>query len=93
MPPNWLEFDHSRKQNVEPATEQDASDICARVLTSGDGKEFLRHLYALYVDKRCRPQATEAELREAEAKRQLVHDLEKLRDDGLKRAVEQKKTA
>lgn len=89
--PAWQEFDHTarnaRRQSEAPPKEEDAADVCARLLITSDGREFLRHLYILFVDKRVRAHASEAELREAEAKRNLVYELERLRDLGLERAV------
>jgi hypothetical protein len=86
-PPNWGEF--SRKQaGAAPATGDtaDFSETCMRVFTSPDGRDLLKHLYAEVVDARGRPQASDAELREAEAQRRLVFRLEQLRDEGIERA-------
>lgn len=84
--PNWQEFER-RKQVAEPNKgAEDFTALCARVLTSADGKALLAHLYRIYVDHRAPAQAPEAFLREAEAKRQVVFDLERARDEGLNRA-------
>ena len=90
--PSWNDF--SRKQAAEPKVttpgEESDDDIVAAILSGPRGRDFLRVLYGLTIDKRCRPGATEAELREAEAKRHLVQTLEAMRDRGLeaKRAAQ-----
>lgn len=81
---DWNEFER-RQRRAAPA-EDGAADLMLRVFTSKDGRALMEHLYAAYVDYRCRPGATEAELREAEAKRQVVYELEKLRDAAIENA-------
>lgn len=86
QPPNWGEFARRQADAPPPATaREDFADICARLLNGADGREFMRLLYEMHVDRRCRPGASEAELREAEAKRALVAEIEKARDEGLTR--------
>lgn len=95
--PSWDEdvYKTRRRQQqetTEPAHENDDADICARALGGPAGRQLMALLYSLTIDKRNRPNAPESELRELEAKRRLVYDLERLRDKGLKRASEKPKT-
>lgn len=93
---SWSEFEKRRQSSDEKQSDNHAeefSDVCARLLITADGKEFLKHLYALYIDRRNPAGCTDAALRETEAQRRLVHDLEKARDLGLERAMDKKKTA
>lgn len=91
--PRWSEFERRQvPAEASPQTNDTFEDVCARVFTSGDGRELLKHLYAQYIDRSCRPLASEAELREAEAKRALIRDLETRRDAGIQRAAQAKKS-
>lgn len=88
---SWDDFKREQR-GADAAKDDDIAETCMRVFGSADGRDLLKHLYATYVDRRCRPGATEAELREAEAQRRLVHDLEKLRDEGAQRVKDRTKT-
>jgi hypothetical protein len=91
---HWGEFRREqRSADAAPADEVTAADVCASIFTGASGKDFLRHLYAMTIDKRCRPGASEAELRELEAQRRLVAELERLRDEGLARRQAKAKPA
>lgn len=85
--PNWGEFERRQSGPAAEASaeRQSFDEICARVFTTPDGRDLLKYLYALYVDRRLPPQAPDAALREAEAQRRLVADLETARDAGLER--------
>lgn len=79
--PSWDDFNQRRARASAPtkaAGERSDDEIVALHLSD----ELLRVLYGLTIDSRCRPGATEAELREAEAKRHLVHRLETMREAG-----------
>lgn len=83
--PSWQNLQRrqaARPQQAAAATRSDDETVAA-VLSGGNGDQFLRILYAMTIDSRCRPGASEAELREAEAKRHLVHQIEQMRDRGL----------
>lgn len=90
---DWSEFDRRQRASSEPdAKRASFEETCLRVFTSPDGRDLLQYLYALYVDRRLPPHAPEAVLREAEAQRRLVADLEKARDAGLERMAARPKS-
>ena len=94
MTAHWGQFERKQRAATPgPSPERESfEDICARSLTTADGRELLRFLYEQYVDRRDRPGASEAELRESEAKRRMVFELEVARDAGLERAKNRNKT-
>lgn len=86
------EFQQKRRQDA-PDDQRgiDAAAVCARLFSTGDGKRLMEILYATFIDKRMPPGVSDALLREAEGKRQVVQYLENLRDVGLKREAEKAK--
>jgi hypothetical protein len=83
-----------RKQaSVESPLRGDTDDeTCAHIFAGPRGRDFLDLLYRLTIDRRQRAGATDAELREAEAQRRLVADLEAMRDRGLEALAKARKT-
>lgn len=70
-----------------PAEAPDAhryNDLCAAVFTSAAGKELMILMRARTIEMRSRPGAPEAELREHEAMRRFVADIETACERGLK---------
>jgi hypothetical protein len=53
--------------------------------SSGAGQQLMEYLRRRYIEHRNRPGASEAELREAEACRRLVGDLEAMRDRAMEK--------
>lgn len=82
-----------RRQHYDTALPHNAkqAEICAIIFAGSRGSEFLDLLYAMTIDKRQRAGASDAELREAEAQRRLVAELETLRDKGIEAMAAAKK--
>jgi hypothetical protein len=86
--PNWTDLE--RKPAAAPEGERPSErfdELCAQVFSGNPGAELLALLHARHVDKRSRPGALEAHLREEAAFRNLVLDLESARDKGLAAAA------
>lgn len=64
------------------APETDTVEEMVMRAVSGPGQALLDWLRAEFIEKRNRPGASEAELRELEAQRYLVHRIEDMRDKG-----------
>lgn len=75
------------KSHKESAPVSESSDweaeAFANCLNTPAGRQMMQILRSRTIERRARPQATEAELREMEAQRALVHDMEKERDRGI----------
>lgn len=81
----------SEPASTAPPDHDTPEEMVMRVLSGGDGPNLIDWLRREYVDHCCRPAATEAEIREAEARRQLVRRLEAMRDRGVIIARERNK--
>ena len=76
----------NRGSTVRPAGSTDGEDEIVMVAVTGAaGSRLMEWLRKTYIDHHCRPAASEAELREADACRRLVHRLEDMRDRALER--------
>jgi hypothetical protein len=59
------------------------AELCAVVFAGGPGKELMEMIRARHVERRVPPGASEAVLREAEAVRGFIFELERARERGL----------
>ena len=81
-----------RRGTVRPVVGSEGDDeMVMRATSGGDGRLLLEWLRKTYIEHECSPGASEAELREAEAKRRLVHGLENMRDRAIERAGQRSK--
>jgi hypothetical protein len=78
-----------QRRQVQPVSTDGDDETVMLAVTGLVGERFMEWLRKTYIEARCRPGATEAELREAEAKRALVFDLETRRDRALGRSKKQ----
>lgn len=92
--PDWGEFEPRERSGLDEASRTAAEDfdvLCAQVFMGGVGRDLLKALRGMTIERRVPPNAPEAVLREMEARRRLVQDLEQARDRGLKTIAERKK--
>jgi hypothetical protein len=86
--PNWDDLQRKPAAPAEGGERSDRFDeLCAQIFSVNPGAELLALLHARHVDKRSRPGALEAHLREEAAFRNFVLDLESARDKGLAAAA------
>lgn len=77
----------NRGSTIRPAGSTDDDDaMVLAATTSGSGRLLMDWLRETYIEHLCRQGASEAELREAEACRRLVHRLEDMRDRAAEKA-------
>ena len=79
-------YAHRRPPSEGPSTppqQAKLQQLCAHVFTAPNGRELMELLRKATIEHRMRSGASEAELREMEARRSLVFDLEKWRDAGI----------
>lgn len=69
-------------QSAGAPPEDTAEELVWRAVSAGVGADLLDYLRSITIEKRNHPGASEAELRESEAQRVLVHRLETMRDRG-----------
>lgn len=88
----WEQFSRSREAGtLTPPDTDTAEELVWRAVSAGTGKDLLDWLRAETIEKRDPERATEAQLRESEAKRNLVHRLEMMRDRGAEIAAARQK--
>lgn len=84
--PSWNDLEKPQS----PAPKEDRiADICARLLTTPDGKELLAELRRKYFDGG-NPLAEERALRVLATQQHFVRELERARDRGLAAAATRK---
>lgn len=91
--PNWDDLSKPQrrsKQGGELPTDTD-EELVMRVLSGREGQRFMEFLRAETIEKRNRPNASDAELREMEAQRQLVARLELMAKRGAEIAASRSK--
>lgn len=76
--PSWDEFDRGRQAEVSApsADGRNFFELCAIVFSSGPGRELLAAMRARTIEQRTPANAPDTVLREAEAQRRFVADLE-----------------
>lgn len=83
--PTWNDLQRSDQQ--QPARPSPSAlrhdELCALVFSAGHGRELIDLLRARHVERRLPPGAPDAILREVEAVRGFILDLERARDRGL----------
>lgn len=83
--PTW--DDLRRPTEREPVRESEDvarfATLCASIFSVGVGKELMDMMRARYIERRVPPGASEAMLREAEAVRGFIFEIERARDRGL----------
>jgi hypothetical protein len=89
--PPWSYFDNRRKA-PEPTAENELDELCARLFTTPDGKDWLELMWADKFDRSLDPEISEARLRHLEGQRDMLRDLMRRRERGL-RSLQQKKAA
>jgi hypothetical protein len=81
----WDEF-AARRGAVPSAPEDDTlADLCARLFSTIDGREFLRRQRELKFGASIDPNIPEAHLRHLEGQRQMLRDIDRLVSEGLER--------
>ena len=76
-------YQHRRPPPPDEPPADEFADLCATVFTGGAGKELLAMMRKLTIERRNSANAPEAMLREFEAVRRFVAELERARDRGL----------
>ena len=98
--PAWSEFEQERQARAEQEKLDRAQsnplrdryyELCAVVFAGGNGADLLKMMRAMTIERRSRPAAHEAHLREDEAVRRFVADLELARDRGSKLLADKSK--
>lgn len=87
--PSWGEFEKPRAR-IPTANPFSIEECWARLLMSPDGQQALAWMREQTIEKRNRAGATEAEIRELEAQRRFVAEIENLNERGLKAMSERK---
>lgn len=98
---SWEYFENRRKADREqsgqtdgtPASADRMANLCALTFTTPAGRELLDLLRAEVIERRVAREVTEASLRFVEAQRQLVLQLEHMRDAGLDAMAKKNKPA
>jgi hypothetical protein len=89
---SWQALDRSQQPDAAaPTTDDTPEEMVMRAVLIGPGAEMLAWLRKEYIEKRNRAGASEADLRELEAQRALVHRLESMRDKGVAMKTERNK--
>lgn len=91
---SWESLSHAKpaSEAIAVPAEDTPEEMVMRAVLIGPGAEMLAWLRKEYIEKRNRAGASEAELREMEAQRALVHRLETMRDRGIAIKTERNKT-
>lgn len=90
---NWDEFEKARPQPQRGEKQRRFDELCAAVFSAGSGPELLRLMRALTIDARAPTGASEAVLREREAVRNFVFEIERARERGLAETAKPKTPA
>ncbi len=82
--PNWGEFERPQAGAADEASpERDQLAVMVmRATLAGDGKALLAWLRSITIERRVPPGAPDAVLRELEAQRRLVFEIERLAAEG-----------
>jgi hypothetical protein len=82
--PTWDDLGRPARPDAERESSDVAryAELCANVFSGGPGAELMKMMRARYVERRAPAGAPEAILREAEAVRGFIFELERARDRG-----------
>lgn len=83
--PTWDDLRRSPEPDVqrESASVERYAELCSAVFTTGSGKDLMEMMRSRYVERRAPAGSSEAVLREMEAVRGFIFELERARDRGL----------
>lgn len=80
---SWENLQRPQRAARPALSDGDTPDeLVWRAVSAGVGADLLAWLREEYIEHRDRPESSDAQLRESEAQRRLVRDLEKMRDRG-----------
>lgn len=89
-PPNWGDLGSAREPAPHEVADEPFAELCARLFTTGDGREFIKKIREDTIEVNHPPGVPEAVLRDMEGQRRLVRRIENATARGLELAAAKK---